>query len=511
MTPIERKRCIHASANAMPNELLQQLPFIIASGRQESERILTARPPAALETREWVLPAKDEPILSWIREESRRRRINEGIDVQPNRLIQGGDLQVMSALIIEQAVMPSPDGRIDLIYVDMPFPFQSGTHTNAVRHPDQSTACIAAYLSMLVPRLFLMRPLLSNHGLVFMRVSPLAKQYVKLVINDVFRYENSGDRRLIEFPFDESIAEPVKLGRSPGAAFLFGNGDASRIGQGICQQLDEKAVKFDVRSQERAASFRQKKSGGKLYAGPLCRSFSEENLATKGGVLLQDVGGIHDFVEESVFSLEAVILRSTQSESVVADFSGDPENTVALAERLGRRWITAGMNKSVCSNIRRQLIERGVKPFLYQAIANPSESADKHLAGGSSRTGDLMQTVLLLYGAVPLPSEDDPNRNLGQMLNVGKKTLVLVDSPDQLTGLPTLRNAIFQCNTLMGGWDKVVVLGWKFESSFDVTLASLHDSRLEVLVIPNDLLEILKMKNAGADLKRPVCFVRMPA
>jgi adenine-specific DNA-methyltransferase len=40
----------------------------------------------------------------------------------------------------------------------------------------------------------------------------------------------------------------------------------------------------------------------------------------------------------------------------------------------------------------------------------------------------------------------------------------------------------------------VVVLGWNFEPSIGETITALNDGRLEVLVIPPDLLDRLKKK-----------------
>ena len=39
----------------------------------------------------------------------------------------------------------------------------------------------------------------------------------------------------------------------------------------------------------------------------------------------------------------------------------------------------------------------------------------------------------------------------------------------------------------MGGWEKVVVLGWNFVTNIGEVVANLNDSKLEVLVIPPDL------------------------
>jgi adenine-specific DNA-methyltransferase len=77
---------------------------------------------------------------------------------------------------------------------------------------------------------------------------------------------------------------------------------------------------------------------------------------------------------------------------------------------------------------------------------------------------------------------------------------VLADSPNKLTGLATLKRAIETRDNLMGGWDKVVVLGWNFDSSIGHDIQALNqDDRMEVLVIPPDLLDRLKKK--GGKLK----------
>ncbi len=51
-------------------------------------------------------------------------------------------------------------------------------------------------------------------------------------------------------------------------------------------------------------------------------------------------------------------------------------------------------------------------------------------------------------------------RHLGHL----GKTLIVADSPNKMMGLATLKKAIAQREALMGGWDKIVILGWNFET-----------------------------------------------
>ena len=114
------------------------------------------------------------------------------------------------------------------------------------------------------------------------------------------------------------------------------------------------------------------------------------------------------------------------------------------------------------------------------------------------RIGDLSHVVLQLFGAIPFVDDQNPNRNLGYIKE--SRTLVMVDSPSKLTGLATLKKAVENKNSFMGGWDKVVVLGWNFTYDITEAIQSLNDSKLEVLVIPPDLLDKLKSKATYKDL-----------
>ena len=71
----------------------------------------------------------------------------------------------------------------------------------------------------------------------------------------------------------------------------------------------------------------------------------------------------------------------------------------------------------------------------------------------------------------------------------------MVDSPNRLTTATTVRRAVEAKASLMGGdWDKVVVLGWNFAFDISQAIEKYRDSRVEVLVIPPDLLDKLSKK-----------------
>ena len=109
----------------MAKSLLEQLPEIVAKGRQQAEKILESlegRHRVGLQTREWVLPARDSAATDWITANERQGHLAAGQNGDwLNRLIYGDNLLAMAALLAGDETTPSLRGKTDLIYIDPPF------------------------------------------------------------------------------------------------------------------------------------------------------------------------------------------------------------------------------------------------------------------------------------------------------------------------------------------------------------------------------------------------------
>jgi adenine-specific DNA-methyltransferase len=413
----------------------------------------------------------------------------------------------------------------------------------------------ASYLAMITPRLILMRELLSETGSIYVHLDWHVSHYVKLVMDEVFGKSNFVN----EIIWKRQTAKgditqgATHMGRIHDCIFLYGKSE-TRIWNPVFTPYDEKYIDDFYRHADpdgrRFQLSDTSAPGGASKGNPhyeflgITRywRFSEKRmheLYTQGrivqtkpgtvprqkryldempGVPLQDlwvdIQPIQSQARESIeygtqkpeSLLERIVKASTNSHSIVADFNGGSGTTAAAAEKLGRRWITTDLGKPACMIMRKRLIDQGAKPFLYQAIGDYQVEAAKSAMGRSFRVGDLSGIVLSLYGALPLQPEDNPLRNLGAVVYGGKKTLVLVDSPNKLTGDATLRKAIAQRDHLLGGWDRVVVLGWNFAPSIGQSITALNDARLEVLVIPPDLLDRLRKKGGIEKLRGQVRF-----
>ena len=390
----------------------------------------------------------------------------------------------------------------------------------------------ASYLAMITPRLILMRELLSDSGSIYVYLDWHVGHYVKIVMDDIFGKDNFMNEIIW---LRDSAGKGAKgtsrqWSRENDHLMLYGKTDKSYFSQVYKEELTNIQLKEYIYSDPDGRAFKKVTLGdyskisiermrteNLIYTTSTGRDYKKYYLDEAQlpiGSNWIDIINLSKGQKEKVGYdtqkpeklLQRIIQASCSEKGLVADFNGGSGTTAAVAEKLGRRWITTDLGKPACMIMRKRLIDQKAKPFLYQAIGDYQVEAVKSSLGRNFRMGDLSQIVLSLYGALPLSPEDNPQRNLGQVNSGSNKTLVLADSPNKLTGTATLKRAIAQRDNLLGGWDKVVVLGWNFEPSIGETITALNYSRLEVLVIPPDLMDRLKKKGGAEKLRGQVRF-----
>lgn len=507
----------------MVESLIEQLPKIVAEGKKEVERImerLDSGNKITLQTNEYVLPVRKEENLF-------RSKYQE-IDGQNwfNRLCYGDNLLVMQALLNgdEATGLPSMRGMIDLIYIDPPYDSKADYRTkitlpngNIEQRPnvleqfaysDTWKEGTVSYLKMMYPRLYLMRELLSDKGSIYVHVDWHVGHYVKLLMDEIFDKSNFINE-LIWCRSSSSARKAQNLENQNSKSFVRSHDVIYLYSKnindfkGICKN-EYTSISYSDRV---LSSLAIDENGNTIYKrgkGSIAgKEISENvNVNVEAGMLARswwnDIPILRHNSKDNVGYatqkpeklLERIISASSNEGSIVADFFGGSGTTAAVAEKLNRRWITSDFGKPANMIMRKRLIDQEAKPFLYQAVGD----YQKEVFASSKefkRVGDLSQVVLNLFGATPFFDENAP-RNLGQMK--GSRTLVYVDSPNKMTGLSTIKKAQELRESFMGGWSKVIILGWNFTFDIGNVLKDIDRSQVEVLVIPPDLLDKLKSK-----------------
>ena len=479
----------------MPKSLLEELPKIAAEGRREAQQLLeriNSGTRIGLQTNELVLPSKDISGL-W-----RGELPNYTLNGQwMNRLIYGENLLTMQALLVgdEATGLPSLRGKVDLIYIDPPFDSKADYRTKInlpgieieqkptvleqAAYSDTWKDGTVSYLKMIYPRLLLMRELLSEKGSIYVHIDWHVGAYVRVLMDDIFGKNN--------------LVNEVIWGYKSGGA-----GEKGYAKKHDTLLMYKKSADFLFNVQKEKSYMGLGYSTGNknvvLYddndgRGPYTL-VNVKDWWIDIGMIATSKGRLYATQKPEAL-LERIIKASSNEGDLVCDFFGGSGTTAAVAERLGRRWITCDIGKPASLIMRKRFIDQGVKPFLYQGIGDYQKEAFSS-SKLVKKVGDLSRIVMQLYGAIPFTEEQLNDRNWGYLKPT--RTLVLVDSPNKLTGTATLRRAYEARQTLLGGgWAKVVVLGWNF--AFDISEAiRRYEGAVEVLVIPPDLLDKLAKK-----------------
>lgn len=496
------------------NSLIYELPKIIDEGKKEVERILerlSGSNKISLQTNEVVLPSKDSDSL-WsghMPKEENKEWIN--------RLIYGDNLLTMQALLAgdPESGLPSMRSKIDLIYIDPPFDSKADYRTKIslpgvdlaqkptiieqFAYADTWKDGTVSYLKMLYPRLALMRELLSDKGTIYVHIDWHVGHYVKILLDDIFGKGNF--RNEIIWHFQAGTAPMKDFARKHNNIFRYSKGEDRFFNQMRVPVKDESIYPF---TDEDGRKYRMSGNNNatKYYADEGSKmddiwSWRDEKEVRITQVYPAMPENLEYQTQKPEKLLKRIIESSCPDDGIVADFFAGSGTTGAVAEKIGRKWIMSDIGKPANLVMRKRLIDQNAKPFLYQAIGD----YQKETFSSSRlyrRVGDLAQVVMQLYGAIPFVDDQNPNKNLGYIKD--SRTLVMVDSPSKLTGLATLKKAIEYKNSFMGGWNKVVVLGWNFTYDITEAIQSLNDDKLEVLVIPPDLLDKLKTKASYKDL-----------
>ena len=448
-----------------------------------------------LQTRELVIPAKNSAQADLfpcggprpVRERSRR-----------NRLIYGDNLLTMAALLAGNDETPSLRGKVDLIYIDPPFDSKADYRTKVTlpgttiqakpnvieqfAYSDTWSDGTASYLAMIVPRLVLMRELLSDRGAIYVHVDPTVGHYVKFVFDDIFGKER----------FEREII--WRIGWISGYKSVARNWIRNHDNILYYTKTDD----FAFNKQYIPYPDDYVRRDGKKPEGP---GYPIEDTWNCSDLDRLDSIQIMSFSREKVGYdtqknenlLERIITTSTESDALVADFFGLRHNRSCRRE-LGRRWVVSDLGKPAAMVTRKRLIDQDAKPFLYQAIGDYQVEQARSTLGRTFpgwRPGARSSSTSTARCRSP---GGEPTGNLGRLPE--HQDPGLSPTARRLTTVSTLGAPSSYRDSKMGGFDKVIVLGWNFSAGIGQDIAALNDDRLEVLVIPPDLLDRLKKKGA---------------
>ena len=398
-----------------------------------------------------------------------------------NKLIWGDNLLVMESLLERFA------GKIDLIYVDPPFAtgadfsFNVEIGESAVmleKYPsiieefayrDTWGSGTASYLSMIGSRLPLLRDLLSPAGSIIVHCDYRLSHLLGALLDEMF---GLGDR-------GSSAGEP---GFRNEVVWLYGLGGSSPR----CYPKKHDSLLW------------YSKSDQWHFEAPLVPATSQRMAGQyKKCPDYWDIPSINNMADERTGYptqkpedlLNRIVTAHSLEGHLVADFFCGSGTALAVAEKLGRRWIGCDMGRWAIHVTRKRLL--GIEDCQPFELLNLGKYERQHWQGTSEQAlHEYLAFILKLYGAQPIAGMHLHGKKDRAMVHVGA-----VDAP---VTIDEIDQAVDECKRLRQG--ELHVLGWEWEMGLagrndDVRRGGLmHDSakargvKLLLLQIPREVM-----------------------
>lgn len=256
-------------------------------------------------------------------------------------IVCGDNLDVMGAL---------PDGGCDLVYADPPFfsrRLVRGAGDHSLTFDDRFPGGAPAYLDDLRPRLSEMRRLLSPVGSLYVHLDSRIVHYVKVILDDLFGercflneviwHYRSGGRPGRWFPRKhDTLLVYVK---QPGAHTFHCQREGAYRTRDLCHTADGRPYKSTRR--------------GPIYFHPDGPAVSDVwDIPFLSTVSTQRTGYP---TQKPEALLERVIRASSSPGDLVADFYCGSGTALAVARRLGRRWLGCDINPAAVALAQRRV------------------------------------------------------------------------------------------------------------------------------------------------------------
>lgn len=327
-------------------------------------------------------------------------RERHGEPSSENVLVHGDNLAAMRCLL------PTWEGKVDLVAIDPPFAtnlhYYAETRIGGARHErhayaDRGGASMADYLDAMLPRLRLVHRLLAPEGKLFLHCDWRANALLRLLLDEIFgpeafrneivwrRAPNLG-RQAASRQLGRVVDSIFVYSKTPGSAF---RGEAPRKASPV--PLDRSGKPKGARWDESAQAYfttaprgdytdasvaelrRQNRihdsSAGKVYV----KYFLTRDAAGRW-VKEQPVDTLWDDHEVRPLRhrpkreemgydtqkpeglLERIVRWATRPGDVVMDVYAGSGTTLAVAERLGRRWLGCDVGAASVAIVRRRLL-----------------------------------------------------------------------------------------------------------------------------------------------------------
>jgi len=392
-----------------------------------------------------------------------------------------------------------------------------------------------SFLQMMYDRLVLMKELLSEKGSIYVHVDWHVCHYLKCILDEIFGIENYLNE-IVWQKIRASKAQSKSYGNVHDVIFFYSKNENYFYEQQYVALSEERLLKHYNQTEPdgrkyQLCDFTQAGKGeprkfGKVTLPPppgkhwiwgqdkIDEGMKEGLIVLRDGKMPRlkrylensrgnpmediwtDIPPVNSMATERInyptqkpeALLERIINASSKEGDLVADFFCGSGTTAAVAEKLGRRWITSDLGRYAIHTARKRFLEiEGCKPFeilnigkyerqYWQTIQFGNKTAEQTMA-------EYIAFVLKLYKAEALP---------GSAYIHGKKgnKLVHIGGVDAPVTFGDIQHALEDTRRMKQ--KELVVLGWEWEMGLhDVVEQEAEKAgiKLHLLSIPREAMD----------------------
>jgi DNA modification methylase len=417
-----------------------------------------------------------------------------------NKLIWGDNLLVMSSLLERFA------GKLDLIYIDPPFATgadfsfttevgdgdieltkeQSAIEEKAYR--DTWGRGTASFLDMIATRLTLMRDLLAPHGAIFVHLDATTSHLVRSILDELFGRESFCNHIVWSYKRWPSVSniyqrmhdDVLFFRKTPKALGARFNIEYEAVSESYKKRFKGKTQVLDPETKTRKITIDKPTKGL-----PLRDVWELSIIAGVGNERL----GFPTQKPEALLS--RIIATASNPGDLVGDFFCGSGTTLAVAEKMGRRWVGCDLGRFAIHTTRKRLLEmQSCRPFEILNLGKYERQywqgvtfAEKGKTLSEKALYEYLAFILKLYGAQPVP---------GLMNLHGKKgrAMVHIGAVDAPVTIDEVNAALAECVQLKQA--ELHILGWEWEMGINNLLppeAKKRGVKLLFLQIPREVME----------------------
>ncbi|HQB50119.1 MAG: site-specific DNA-methyltransferase [Candidatus Cloacimonas sp.] len=444
-----------------------------------------------------------------------------------NMLIWGDNKLVMNSLLEKFR------GKIDLIYIDPPFDVgadftvdikvgnnQEELHKEqsvmeAVAYRDTWGKGTDSYLHMMYERLFLIRELLSEEGSLYVHCDWRVNSLIRALLDDIFTPNNFRNEIIWHYQTYQGQVKSY-YPRKHDMIYLFSKSQKP-IFYLLKDSNPEQTIDFTrwnqyLNENNEITGDNYPKTDTRFDG--YIRRFIKENHRKPGpqDVILKIEGNTLDSVwnlkavdpkdkderldyptQKPEALLERIIKASSNENSIVADFFCGSGTTMAVAEKLGRKWIGVDLGRYSIHTTRKRLIQ--VQRDLHSQ-GKQYRSFDVYNLGRYERQWwqleklhgadkEHKEIVLKFYKASELNNSPSP-------LLHGKKggAIIHIDEIDGIFTGEELTEVVKAA--VMAGAKELHILAWEFEMELAIRKQALeaeYDITIKLKYIPREIME----------------------